>query len=96
MMVGVAIAGLILGFLAWLAGWVFDFLDFLALLLRPAPTGVSHEVIIYVGPYGLSSASPAFWPTLCLGFALLAGMLAGLLTVVLLAAKALGRRITRK
>ena len=51
MMVAAAIAGLILGFLAWLAGWVFDFIDFLALLVRPAPTGVSHgRVIIYGRP----------------------------------------------
>jgi hypothetical protein len=96
MMVAVAIAGLILGFLVWLSGWVFNFFDFLVLLLRPASPGFSQEVIIDFGPYSLSSTSPAFWPTLCLGFALLAGMLVGLLTVVLFAAKAIGGRINRK
>lgn len=96
MMVAVAIVGLILGFLAWLSRWVFDFLALLAVLLKPASPSFSTEVIIYVGPYGFSSDSPAFWPTLCLGFALLAGILVGFLAAVLIAAKAIRRRITRK
>jgi hypothetical protein len=67
MMVAVAIAGLILGFPTWLSRWAFDFLDFLTVFLKPTSHSVSHEVTIYLGPYGVSSASPAFWPTLRLG-----------------------------
>ena len=96
MMIAVAIAGLILCFLAWLSGWIFDFLAFLTWLLRPAPPGFAREVTIYAGTFSMLSASPAFWPTLCLGFALLAGIFVGFLTVVLFAAKAIRRRITRK
>jgi hypothetical protein len=47
----------------------------LALRLTPASSGFSQEVIIDFGPYSLSSTSPAFWPNLCIGFALLAGIL---------------------
>jgi hypothetical protein len=96
MTVTVAIAGLILGFLAWLSRWAFDFLDFLAVFLKPTSLDVSNEVTIKLGPYGVSSASPVFWPTLCLGFAVLLGILVGFFMAVLFAAKAIGRRITRK
>jgi hypothetical protein len=95
-MISVAIAGLILGFFVWLSRWVFGLLELLALLLSPASTGFSQEVIFSVGPYSFSSASPAFWPALCIGLTLLAGILAGFLAVVLLAAKAMARRIRRK
>jgi hypothetical protein len=88
MMVIVAIAGLILGFLAWLSRWAFDLLDLLAAFLKPTSPSVSHEVTIYVGPYGFSSASPAFWPALCLGFAVLAGILVGVFTAILFAVNA--------
>jgi hypothetical protein len=96
MMVAVAIAGLILGFLAWLSRWAFEFLDFLAVFLQPNSLSVSHEVIIYLGPYGVSSTSPAFWPTLFLVFVVLVGISVGIFTAVLFAAKAIGCRITRK
>jgi hypothetical protein len=96
MMVAVAIAGLILGFLAWLCRWAFDFLDFLAVFLQPNSLSVSHEVVVYLGPYGVSSTSPAFWPTLCLVFAVLVGIAVGIFTAVLFAAKAIGFRFTRK
>jgi hypothetical protein len=96
MMVAVAIAGLILGFLTWFCRWAFDFLDFLAVILQPNSLSVSHEVIIYLGPYGVSSTSPAFWPTLCLLFAVLVGISVGIFRAVLFAAKAIGCRITRK
>jgi hypothetical protein len=96
MMLAVPIAGLILGFLAWLSGWVFDFLAFLALLLGPVSPGFSQEVIIYVGPYSFSSASPAFWPILFLAFALFASVLVGFAAVVFFAVKMIRRRTMRK
>jgi hypothetical protein len=95
-MVAVAIAGLILGFLAWLTRWAFDFLHFLAVFLKPNSLSVSHEVTIYLGPYRISSASPAFWPTLCLGFAVLIGILVGFFVTIWFAAKVIRRRIRRK
>jgi hypothetical protein len=95
-MVAVAIAGLVLGFLTRLCRWAFDFLDFLAVILQPNSLSVSHEVIVYLGPYSVSSTSPAFWPTLCLVFAVLVGISVGVFTAVLFAAKAIGCRIARK
>jgi prepilin-type processing-associated H-X9-DG protein len=69
---------------------------FLAVFLEPISLSVSREVIVYLGPYGVSSTSPAFWPTLFLVFAVLVGISAGIFTAVLFAAKAIGSRITRK
>lgn len=85
MMVAVASAGLILGFLAWLSRWAFEFLDFLAVFLKPNSLNVSREVIVYLGPYEISSASPAFWPTLCLVLFVLVGILVGFFTAVVFA-----------
>ena len=95
-MVVVASAGLVIGFLAWLSRWAFDFVDLLAVFLKPNSLNVSRAVLVYLGPYEVSSASPAFWPTLCLVFAVLVGILVGFFTAVLFAAKAIERRITRK
>ena len=95
MMAAVAFTGLILGFLAWLSRWGFEFLDFLAVYLKANSLSVSHEVIIDLGPYGVSSMAPAFWPTRRLVFAVLAGTSVGIFTAFLFAAKAIGCRITR-
>jgi hypothetical protein len=93
MMIAVAVTGLILGFLAWLSGWLFDLLG---LLQMPAAPGYSQETIIDVGPYSVSSTSAAFWPILFLGLALLAGIVFGFLALVYLAAKAIRHGIMHK
>jgi hypothetical protein len=75
MMVAVAISGLILGSLSWLAGWVVRFLDFYQTRSSPGFSAVITEVSIEPGPYSLSSSSPEFWPIFCSGLVGLAVVL---------------------
>jgi hypothetical protein len=93
MMIAVAVTGLILGFLVWLSGWVFDLLGLLQMSAAP---GYSQETIIDVGPSSVSSNSAAFWPILFLGLALLAGVVFGFLALVYFAAKAIRHGIMHK
>jgi hypothetical protein len=55
-----------------------------------------HSDAVNVMKIGVSSASPASWPTLCRGFAVPVAMLVRFSTAVLFVAKAIGCRITRK
>jgi len=80
-MVAVAVAGLLLGGLAWF-------------LRNQAPD--IHDMFIQIGPYVFWSTSPAFWAILGLGLAVLLGLVVGFIAITALTARAIGRRIFRK
>ncbi len=80
-MVAMAVAGLLLGGLAWS-------------LRNQAPH--IHDMFIQIGPYVFWSTSPAFWVILGLGLAVLLGLMVGFIAITALTARAIGRGTFRK
>lgn len=77
----VAVVGLIFGWIAWLSS---------------SPDLHFHDAYIRVGTYVFSSESRAFWVILLTVLALVVGLLVGLRTAIVCAAKAISRRVLRK